>query len=80
LGRLRSESPFRLKLALEIGIQRPLDTPAVLAGRGFSDERLADLQAKGLGVSAMARELRVSREAIYKRRRAQETVGGSRSN
>ena len=37
--------------------------------RTFSDERLADLQAKGLGVSAMARELGVSREAIYKRRR-----------
>ena len=37
--------------------------------RAFSDERLADLQAKGLGVSAMARELGVSREAIYQRLR-----------
>ena len=36
-------------------------------------QRLADLQAKGLGVSAMARELGVSREAIYKRRRGART-------
>ena len=44
--------------------------------RTFSDERLAALKANGLGVSAMARELGVSREAIYKRLRAQEAVGG----
>ncbi len=37
--------------------------------RTFSDERIAALHAKGMGVSAMARELGVSREAIYKRRR-----------
>jgi orotate phosphoribosyltransferase-like protein len=36
-------------------------------------QRLADLQAKGLDVSAMARELGVSREAIYKRRRGART-------
>lgn len=37
--------------------------------RAFSDERLADLRGKGLGVTAMAKELGVSREAIYQRLR-----------
>lgn len=35
--------------------------------RAFSDQRLKQLQAKGLGVTAIAKELGVSREAIYQR-------------
>ena len=39
--------------------------------RAFSDDRLAELRAQGLGVTAMATELGVSREAVYQRMKAQ---------
>ena len=39
--------------------------------RTFSNERLNALKANGLGVSAMAKELGVSREAVYQRMKAQ---------
>jgi DNA invertase Pin-like site-specific DNA recombinase len=35
--------------------------------RSFSDERLAALQASGMSMSAIARELGVTRQALYKR-------------
>lgn len=38
--------------------------------RAFSDRRLSNLKAKGLGVSAIAKVLGVSREAIYQRTKA----------
>jgi DNA invertase Pin-like site-specific DNA recombinase len=38
--------------------------------RAFSDERLTALKAQGLGVTAIAKELGMSREAVYQRIRA----------
>jgi DNA invertase Pin-like site-specific DNA recombinase len=80
LNVLGSVAEFERELMLErqrAGIAKAKAEGKYKGGkRTFSDERLADLQANGLGVSAIARELGVSREAIYKRRRAQEVVSG----
>jgi DNA invertase Pin-like site-specific DNA recombinase len=75
LNVLGSVAEFERELMLErqrVGIAKAkADGKYKGRKRTFSDERLAALKASGLGVTAMATELGVSREAVYQRMKAQ---------